>query len=154
MRTQDYLEYVHRLASYGADTDKPFWYLSGPMSGYPQYNFPAFAQAAETLRGFGYNLVSPAELDDPEVYAAVINDPQGTSLDSDDHARLLARDLVIVSLPNCVGCMVLPGWQVSVGALAETYVADVLGKQIVAFYEDIADGPVLIPLERSEYVSL
>src|SRR5690606_41767260 len=98
MKTQDYLEYVHNLASNSADTDKPFWYLSGPMSGYPQYNFPAFAKAAETLRGFGYNLVSPAELDDSEVYAAVINDPQGTSLDSDDHARLLARDLIIVSM--------------------------------------------------------
>lgn len=36
-------------------------YLCGPMTGYPQYNRPAFEEAAAELRGCGYTVTSPAE---------------------------------------------------------------------------------------------
>lgn len=40
----------------------PRLYLSGPITGYPDLNFPAFRQAAVQLRRFGYTVISPIEL--------------------------------------------------------------------------------------------
>ena len=37
-------------------------YLSGPMSGWPDLNFPAFHAAAALLRGQGFEVVNPAEI--------------------------------------------------------------------------------------------
>ena len=37
-------------------------YLAGPMTGYPDYNYPAFHCAAEQYRAAGFDVVSPAEL--------------------------------------------------------------------------------------------
>lgn len=36
-------------------------YLSGPMTGYPNYNFEAFNEAAADLRAEGFEIVNPAE---------------------------------------------------------------------------------------------
>lgn len=36
-------------------------YLAGPMSGLPDFNYPAFNQAAEQLRGLGFHVENPAE---------------------------------------------------------------------------------------------
>lgn len=38
-------------------------YLAGPMSGVPEFNFPAFLAKAAELRGKGYNVFCPAERD-------------------------------------------------------------------------------------------
>lgn len=42
-------------------------YVSGPMTGYPNKNFPSFINATYSLRSLGYKVVSPAELDQSEV---------------------------------------------------------------------------------------
>lgn len=44
---------------------KPVLYLSGPMTGLPDDNYPAFRAAAARLRAAGYTVISPAELDLP-----------------------------------------------------------------------------------------
>ena len=36
-------------------------YVSGPMSGLPDLNFPAFHAAAAELRALGHTVVNPAE---------------------------------------------------------------------------------------------
>ena len=38
-------------------------YLAGPMSGYPEFNFPAFMAKAAELRGRGWEVFNPAEKD-------------------------------------------------------------------------------------------
>lgn len=41
----------------------PSAYIAGPMRGYPQFNFPAFDQAASLGRSLGWTIISPAEMD-------------------------------------------------------------------------------------------
>ncbi|MFG9313326.1 DUF4406 domain-containing protein [Pseudomonas aeruginosa] len=36
-------------------------YIAGPMTGYKDYNFPAFNAQAEALRGLGYHVENPAD---------------------------------------------------------------------------------------------
>lgn len=89
-------------------------YLSGPMSGYPQHNFPAFNRAAEQLRDAGYTVINPAEIEQP------IGADWETCM-SNDIREMLKADVVAT----------LPGWQVSRGARVETTLARQLGKQVV-----------------------
>lgn len=89
-------------------------YISGPMSGYPEHNFPAFKRAAEQLTAAGYEVINPAEIKQPEGAdweACMINDIR----------EMLDADIVAT----------LPGWQVSKGARIETTLARNLGKQVV-----------------------
>ena len=39
-------------------------YIAGPMSGIPEWNFPAFYQVEEALLALGLETVNPAALDD------------------------------------------------------------------------------------------
>jgi hypothetical protein len=82
-------------------------YISGPMRGIEEFNFPAFHAAAELLRGFGYRVISPAE-----------SFGGRTDLPASDYLRadvgsLLEADMVVL----------LEGWQNSVGVKVELTVA-------------------------------
>lgn len=78
-------------------------YVSGPMSGLPDLNFPAFHAAAAQLRAAGFEVVNPAELNpDPAT-------PYGECLRND-----------IAALCTCSGVATLPGWERSRGAKLET----------------------------------
>jgi len=35
-------------------------YISGPMTGLPDYNYPAFNEAAEYIKSLGHNPINPA----------------------------------------------------------------------------------------------
>ena len=41
-------------------------YISGPMSGHPELNFPAFHAKAAELRAQGRDVVNPAEIPQPD----------------------------------------------------------------------------------------
>ena len=90
-------------------------YLAGPMSGIPEFNFPAFHTAAARLRNVGFEVVSPAEANGTD-----------TSQPWDYYMR---RDLV--HLAGCKMVAVLPGWRNSKGAALEVYVATALGMPVV-----------------------
>lgn len=91
-------------------------YLAGPMSNYPQSNFPAFYEAATDLRGRGLDIISPAELDDAETVARALKNEPATQTWAD----FLARDVKIVSEVD--GIVFLPDWYKSRGAKLEAFV--------------------------------
>jgi hypothetical protein len=95
-------------------------YIAGPMSGIPEFNFPAFRAAAIDLRAQGYDVVNPAELDENDVL------PDGTA--AHPWSFYLRRDLQ--ALLDCDAIYLLPGWQDSRGASLEAHVAEVLGMHI------------------------
>lgn len=89
-------------------------YLSGPMTGLPEFNFPAFHAEASRLRGLGFDVVSPAELNP---------DPSATWHDC------MRRDLA--ALLTCDAIALMPGWQKSAGAHLEMHVAHRVGMEIL-----------------------
>lgn len=108
------------------NTNEPIFYLSGPMSGMPDHNFPAFNAEAERLRGLGYKIVNPVEINGD---AAVT---QGRTWD-----QCLRRD--ITALIHCHGVLLLPGWENSKGANLEVDIAQRLGMRAVA--SDLLQAP-------------
>jgi hypothetical protein len=99
-------------------------YIAGPMTGYPEFNYPAFHAAAEKLRKMGFEVVSPAELNPIE---------PDLKVDEEYHARLypfyLKRD--IAALLECDHVCLLDGWDKSKGATLEHQIAWTLGMQII-----------------------
>jgi hypothetical protein len=132
-------------------------YIAGPMSGIPAFNIPAFDKMARDLRsvrvaedpqthrelGYYLEVVSPAELDDPEVRAAQLKSPDGQlspeTTGSWTWGDFLARDLKLIADDGIEGIVVLPGWNKSRGARIETAIGHIT-KSIpivdVAFYQD------------------
>lgn len=92
-------------------------YISGPMTGYDEYNFPAFRAAADDLRQRGFKVHSPHEMDEEGGFEA----PAGpTPLEyTPRYFKFLARDMALVASGEIDGAVFLPGWQASRGARAE-----------------------------------
>ena len=109
-------------------------YLGGPMTGYPQFNFPAFDAAAVELRARGYEVVSPAEMDDPATRAAALASPDGApgsgSTNGETWGEFLARDVKLIADGGVEAVFVMPGWERSRGCRLETFVARLCGLPI------------------------
>lgn len=103
-------------------------YISGPMSGVPNYNFPAFEEATKILRSQGFTVISPAEKD---LEKGIGPDPEGTPLPKEMYDVLLAEDLEIVR--NVDAIVVLKGWTRSNGAKAEIQEAFAHGKEVLMY---------------------
>lgn len=88
-------------------------YISGPMTGLPQLNFPAFNAEAQRLRGLGHQVVNPAEINPDNAMP---------------WAQCMRRD--IAELMTCDTLALLPGWQKSSGAHLEMHLAHRLGMEI------------------------
>lgn len=112
-----------------------YWYLAGPMTGLPNYNFPRFREVAAKLREWGYNIVSPAELDPNEVVHETGFHPDREQGDR-EWRRYLRRDANIVMDENCLGVICLEGWEDSRGANVETFLAKAFKKPIYVYSDD------------------
>lgn len=104
---------------------KPRVYLAGPMTGLPQFGFPAFDAAAKMLRERGYDVVSPADISrsfdaTPETVDDLLPAIMGEDL------RLLC---------TCESICMLPGWLNSPGARIEYDIAVYLGLSVLGKIE-------------------
>jgi hypothetical protein len=108
-------------------------YVSGPMRGYPKFNFPVFDAVSAFLRHEGYEVDSPAE-HDRECYSDIERWPGFLEGDTAlctkwfDLATALKWDLTRVSEDG--GIVMLPGWERSEGARIERFVAECTGSLI------------------------
>ena len=89
-------------------------YIAGPMTGLPDFNYPAFHAEAARLRGVGFHVENPAENPAPACgsWCAYMR-------------------LAIAQLVTCDGIVLLPGWRRSKGARVEYLLACVLGMDVV-----------------------
>lgn len=94
-------------------------YLSGPMTGLPGNNYPAFDRAAAELREMGYEVRSPAELAPPTDWARRdgVNEPRW-----DDWMRV-----ALALMLQCDAVVMLDGWEQSRGACMERDTARRMG---------------------------
>lgn len=99
-------------------------YIAGPMTGHPDWNFPAFFEAEEQLLALGYEVINPAHNDGPTVELAL---ESAGSPERPNHtwAYYMKRDLPHVLEVDML--CVLPGWQKSKGASLEVAVSKAIG---------------------------
>jgi hypothetical protein len=117
-------------------------YLAGPMSGLPQFNFPAFFEAATELREIGFDVVSPAELDDKEDKGAALKSPDGDMRGVEKTwGDFLARDVKLLADTGIEGIVFLPNWTTSKGAKLEAFVGLLSGFKFWNYLAG-AGGPV------------
>lgn len=99
-------------------------YISGPMSGLPGHNFPAFFAAAEALRRAGHEPVNPAD---------------GGVRHGWSWSDYLRHDIRLM-LDRAEAVALLPGWERSRGSRLEAHVARELGWPVRPLEEWLADG--------------
>lgn len=82
-------------------------YVAGPMTGLPDFNYPAFERAEMLLRGAGYEVESPHHNGDGD-----------TSKPWQWYVRAALAQML-----RCDGVALLPGWEKSRGANLEHFIA-------------------------------
>lgn len=92
----------------------PTLYIAGPMTGLPDFNYPAFLDAQDDLRDRGYGTLNPVDSEQ--------NNPTPGKPQSWDWYMRQALAMVLVA----EGVAVLPGWECSRGARLEVDVAHAL----------------------------
>lgn len=89
-------------------------YIAGPMSGLPDFNYPAFDRRAAELRALGWIVENPAENPVP---------PCGSWA---GYMRM-----ALCQLATCTHIHMLPGWEQSKGARLEWHIAEALGLEVL-----------------------
>jgi nucleoside 2-deoxyribosyltransferase len=107
-------------------------YISGPMTGYEDLNFPAFNNAARALRLIGYTVINPAEFQ---------TDTSGMDQDA---AWCMYMRQDIKALMDCDAIVMLPEWPDSKGAVIERDLAIKLGMPVLTLAEAIITAPAAV----------
>lgn len=97
-------------------------YIAGPMTGLPDFNFPAFRAAAADLSARGYDVRTPTDADGG----------------SQDKSWQFYMRLALRMLLDCDQVVLLPGWERSRGACIERSVAEALGMPVTEYAEFVA----------------
>lgn len=116
-------------------------YLAGPMRGIADFNFPAFEAGAAGLRAKGFEVFSPAERDEKfhgKVFKAEHGELSEIANSGFSLREALAADTQWIAL-HADAVVVLPGWENSKGAQAETALARALSLPVLTIEEALAD---------------
>jgi hypothetical protein len=129
----------------------PTVYIAGPMRGIEDFNFPAFDEGRDYVKGLlqEYQPISPADVDRE---AGDCEDLDINNVAEDLFQTCMRRDLEIVA--NAHAVLLLKGWEESTGANNEVFVANACGVPLwVALYDDgvlyahvVCDHPLIPPL--------
>lgn len=104
-------------------------YIAGPMSGYPEFNFPAFFAAEDTLRHEGFIVFNPAAKDaeyNLDEEACKTGDHELVTEKGFDFKKAYLWDVEKVIESD--GIYMLKGWEYSPGACGEHAVAVAMKK--------------------------
>lgn len=82
-------------------------YIAGPMTGYPEFNYPAFFKAGKELAAVAIDSINPARTEGRDGCKTWLGFMRASLLD----------------LAACDGIALLPGWQDSRGAALEAHIA-------------------------------
>jgi hypothetical protein len=113
---------AHNPGATGESASVKRLYVAGPMTGYPDCNYPEFNRVSGLLRAVGFEAVNPAE-----------NTLHGHYVD------FLREDLR--QLLDCDGVATLDNWWLSVGARNEVSVAGLLRLPVRTVAEWLSLGP-------------
>lgn len=103
-------------------------YIAGPMTGYPDFNYPAFFRASQDLLDVGHEPVNPARAEGREGCETWL-----------DFMRAALRDIA-----DADAVALLPGWQNSRGAALEQRLGVELGlpvRPLEAWLEESTHTP-------------
>lgn len=93
---------------------KPRIYIAGPMSGFPDGNFPAFDAKEKQLKNAGWEVINPAQMDrECGVHPS--------NMGEYDYEDCASRDIAV--LHTCNAIYMMAGWQYSKGACWERALA-------------------------------
>lgn len=84
-------------------------YISGPMTGLPDFNYPAFFAAEDDLKAIGHDVINPAREGDGDW----------------GWLEFMRRALVDISQADAIH--LLDDWEKSKGACLEAHIAEALG---------------------------
>ena len=110
-------------------------YIAGPMTGLPDFNYPAFYAAEDQLQSVGYRTLNPAR-------SAARHDAPRFALPTagsewSDYMRNGINQLI-----RADGIALLPGWEDSRGARVELCLAYDLAMQVRDLTEWLANAKV------------
>lgn len=101
-------------------------YISGPMRHIPQFNFPAFAEAAARGRSLGWTVISPHEQDLEHGFDPTLLNVKD-AFTHEEMRQFARRDanvlLNVLRAEEGDAIALLPGWEKSTGAKAELAIA-------------------------------
>jgi len=110
------------------------YYIAGPMTGYEDFNYPAFNHASNVLDIMGLSHINPAA-----------NFSGDQSLTWDTYLRQAVRQVA-----ECTGLVLLDGWTESRGARLEALLAGGLGLRFYEIAFNDFGEPVLDEIPRGD----
>lgn len=112
------------------------WYISGPMTGKPQFNIPQFILAREELVAKGYaagtaEVLCPHDNLTEEALEQALGDDHGTGvLAGMPYATVVSEDIHSACVNGCNHVLLLNEWWKSRGARVEAYFAISMGWRV------------------------
>ena len=102
------------------------YYVAGPMSGIPQFNYPLFDKVSAALKEAGHETFNPAEMDDAETRKEAMASKDGIlaggACNGESWGDFLSRDVKLIADSEINAICLLPGWEKSRGARMEAFV--------------------------------